>query len=94
MKFLKDQGDSLEPCKHMESMLNRTADGTAPKWMRWYAQSHAAQCGRCGAFLKRVTSLLQQLRGLNPAETPCSVEEKLSAERWESVEASWAEAEK
>jgi len=94
MNFHKDTGDSLEPCKHMEGMLNRTAEGSAPKWMRWYAESHAAQCIRCGRFLRNVRGLLGQLKSMNSCEPIHLADEKLPAEAWESVEARWAEVEK
>lgn len=94
MNFHKDTSDSLEPCKHMEGMLNRTADGTASKAVRWYAQYHAAHCVRCGTFLKRVTSLIGQLHELKAEDGAGSSKEGLSEDRWEAVEAGWAEAEK
>jgi len=94
MNFHKDTGDSLEPCKHMEGMLNRTADGTAPRLMRWYAEAHAARCGRCGRFLGNVRALIGQLKGMK-AKTSCDpVVDKLSEDRWETVEAAWVEVEK
>ena len=92
MIFHKDTGDSLEPCKHMESMLNRTAEGSAPRLMRWYAESHAARCGRCGRFLRNVRALIGRLKGIN--EETCAIDERLSPQRWESVEAGWEETEK
>jgi len=94
MNLHKDTSDSLEPCKHMESMLNRTADGTAPPLMKWYAKSHAKGCSKCGNFLVRITSLLTQLKDMKSEEMSHSVEEKLSAERWESLEIKWSEVER
>jgi hypothetical protein len=94
MNLHKDTGDSLEPCKHMESMLNRTADGTAPPLMRWYARSHARGCNRCGNFLARITALLSQLRDMKSEEIASSEDEKLSQEQWESIESKWAEADR
>jgi len=94
MNFHKDPGDSLEPCKHMESMLNRTADGSAPKLMSWYARNHAAGCTRCGNFLTRVTALIGHLRQMKEPESDTAPVESLSKDRWDSIEASWVEAEK
>jgi hypothetical protein len=94
MNFHKDTSDSIEPCKHMEGMLNRTADGTASKAVRWYSTYHAAHCGRCGTFLKRVTSLIGQLHELKEDDGAGSTNDVLSADRWDAVEAGWAEAEK
>jgi hypothetical protein len=94
MNFHKEPGDSLEPCKHMESMLNRTAEGSASKAVRWYANYHASHCIRCGTFLKRVSSLIGQLHELKAEDGAGSAGEGLSADRWESIESQWAEAEK
>jgi len=94
MNFHKDTGDSLEPCKHMEGMLNRTADGTAPKLMKWYAESHAAGCPRCGTFLKRVTTLIGELHDIKSENLESVEAERLSPAHWQSVEAGWSEAEK
>lgn len=94
MIFHKDTGDSIEPCKHMESMLNRTAEGSASKPVRWYALYHASHCVRCGTFLKRVTSLIGQLHSMKAEDGAGSGIDGFSDERWESIEAQWAEAEK
>ena len=93
MNFHKDQGDSLEPCTHMESMLNRTADGSAPKVMELYARSHASRCVRCGNFLTRLTQLLAQLKRSKASHIIEPILDTLSEERWQAVEAKWAEAE-
>lgn len=50
------------PCRHMEGALNRTADGTAGRFSRWYALAHAARCGRCNRFLKALEEMLSRLR--------------------------------
>ena len=90
MKLHKDSGDPLEPCPHMESMLNQTADGTASKLVEIYARAHAARCPRCGTFLARLTAMLGKLRRMStePAEP-----EKLDEKQWESLEARFAEVE-
>jgi hypothetical protein len=62
--------------------------------MRWYAQSHASGCGRCGRFLANVTALLGQLKGIRAQDWPTPPEEQLSNDRWDSIEAGWAEVEK
>lgn len=93
MNFHKDPGDSLEPCKHMESMLNRTAEGSAPKLMELYARSHAARCVRCGNFLTRLTALLRNLRLMKAEKQQKPVEESLTEDRWEAIESRWAEVE-
>ncbi len=94
MNFHKDSGDSFEPCKHMEAMLNRAADETAPPAMRWYALYHAARCTRCGNFLKRVTALIRQLRDMKSEKQPVAPDDGLSTERWQAIESGWTEVEK
>lgn len=55
------------PCKHMEDALNRTADGSAGWFSRWYALAHAARCGRCGRYLRALEEMLNRLkRGKEP----------------------------
>ena len=92
MNLHKDSDDSIEPCKHMETMLNRTAEGSAPPLMRWYALAHAKDCKRCGTFLSRVTSMIQQLRGLKVPHSPTP--EQLTETEWEKIESRWQEVER
>ena len=94
MKLHNEIGDSLEPCKHMETMLNRTAEGSAPPLMKWYAKSHAKGCDRCGTFLTRVTNLLTQLKDIKSEEIENLSDDHLTKERWETLEARWKEVEK
>lgn len=94
MKLHKDTGDSLKPCKHMEGLLNRTVDNTAPAFLGWYARYHAAHCARCGSFLGSLTKLLGRLHGMKSTPEAAEAEPALSPERWEAVEAAWTEAEK
>lgn len=92
MIFHKEMSDSLEPCKHMEPLLNRTAEGSASKLGAWYAHAHAHRCPRCGPFLTRLSALLFQLKSINSDRSPV-VEESLSVDRWENIESQWTEAE-
>ena len=94
MKLHKDTTDSIEPCKHMESLLNQTADGTASPLVKWYALSHAKGCERCGTFLARVTALVRQLRGTKPDPQVVESQESLTEDQWTSLESKWAEVEK
>ena len=93
MNLHPDDNDSFVPCKHMESMLNQTADGTASPLVRWYANLHAKGCGRCGRFLHHVTHLLRRLKETKNL-APSSIPDRLSDEKWEGIEAKWSEAER
>jgi len=92
MKIHNEDPDAIEPCKHMESMLNRTAEGTAPPLMRWYALAHAKDCKRCGTFLARITAMIHQLKGLKTP--PQSSSEQLTDQDWEKIESRWQEVER
>lgn len=46
----------------MESFLERTAEGRANRWTRWYALAHAARCSGCAAFLRRLEATMIALR--------------------------------
>ena len=94
MIFHRATEDAIEPCKHMEEMLNRTADGTAPKWMKAYSLYHAARCSRCGRVLKRLQSMLGGLRKIKLTEEALPEQEALTPDRWEELESRWAEVEK
>jgi hypothetical protein len=74
-----DEGD--KPCQHMEGLLNRTADGTAKGWQKWYAIAHAARCKRCGRFLDRLRVILGGLRSAKPDPEP-DVMARLKQGRW------------
>lgn len=58
----KHQSEPGPPCRHMEGMLNRAADGSARGFTRWYALAHAARCGRCNRFLHALEEMLMRLR--------------------------------
>ncbi len=64
------------PCRHMESLLQKTAEGSARGVSRWYALAHAARCPRCGRFLRSLRDMISRLRGQK--EMP---EEKEAVER-------------
>ena len=42
------------PCRHMETFLQKTGDGSANGFERWYANAHAARCAHCATFLRRL----------------------------------------
>jgi len=51
------------PCRHMEGLLQKTAEGSARGLGRWYAVFHAARCPRCGRFLRSLRDMIWRLRG-------------------------------
>ncbi len=57
------------PCKHMEGHLQRTADGSAGMFSRWYALAHSAGCPRCATFLDRLRETLGRLRRMKADTT-------------------------
>lgn len=67
MKLHKDEGP---PCVHMESLLNRLADGTLRGWKKWYTVYHATHCDRCGTFLDRLKLTLSALRNQSGGTPP------------------------
>ena len=73
---LEQMEEPEPPCKHMEAMLNRAADGSGPKLSRWYALAHATHCGRCERYLKFLENVLARLR-LGKEEPPDDTMERL-----------------
>ena len=54
------------PCRHMENLLQETADGKSRGLKKWYAESHASRCPRCGRFLRSLREMVSRLRGVKP----------------------------
>lgn len=77
-----DHRDEIgEPCRAMEPLLQRTADGSANWLVRAYALAHAARCGRCGRFLANLQTTLGHLRTSRetvPPEVASRLEEALA----------------
>jgi len=70
----------------MEGYLNQAADGRANRLVKWYALAHAARCGRCGRFLKRLEQMLGSLRTAKKAEPNDEVMSRLAAGAWRNKE--------
>lgn len=77
-----------KPCRHMERLLNRTADGTSRGFARWYALAHAARCPGCRKFLEHLEEMLRQLRTNKGPEPSAETMERLTALVRESGEGS------
>ena len=67
----------LEPCRHMERLLNELASGKLQGLPKAYAVYHAAKCHQCGTFLKRLQITLQALRSAQEAEVNSEAIERL-----------------
>lgn len=78
---MKDHNSEGPPCSHMESLLHKTADGTAGRWQKLYALAHAARCPRCSRFLDRMSSTLDMLKKTKP-EADSSALERLKQGKW------------
>ena len=61
MRLHRDNG-SDEPCRHMESHLNRVADGTAYGLGLWFTLRHLAWCPQCRRFLESLKATIAKLR--------------------------------
>ena len=69
------------PCRHMEPVLQRTADGSAGRFGRMYALAHTAGCPRCARFLRRLEETLDRLKGARK-DPPEDAMERLMAGKW------------
>lgn len=78
---LHDHDAEGPPCHFMEGFLHSTADGTANRFARMYALAHAARCGRCNRFLKRLEETLNRVRATRQ-EPPQDALERLASGKW------------
>lgn len=69
--------DPTQPCRHMESMLNQTADGRSGWLKRWYTLAHAARCTGCRLYYKALMLMKSQLRSAQEEPMPEEVESRL-----------------
>lgn len=61
LKNLFHRHDPDEPCPHMESLLQRHAEGKLRGVAKLYVLAHTAQCGPCRKFAAHIKQLLAQL---------------------------------
>ena len=52
------------PCKHMEGMVSRFADGSLHGPARWYTQVHAMHCKQCSAAIKNLRVVIDRVGDL------------------------------
>jgi hypothetical protein len=69
-----------KPCKALEGLLQRVADGRAKGLERAYALAHAARCTGCGTFLERMRATLTVLRTAAKSEPPADAMDRLRAQ--------------
>ncbi|MBX3120433.1 MAG: hypothetical protein KF784_15340 [Fimbriimonadaceae bacterium] len=68
-----------KPCRHMEGLLNRTADGTSRGFAKWYALAHAARCPGCRKFLEHLEEMIAQLKKNKGPEASPEALDRLTA---------------
>ncbi|MCE9558889.1 MAG: hypothetical protein K8R88_08050 [Armatimonadetes bacterium] len=54
--------NSIEPCKGLENILQRAADGSLKGFMKVFALFHAGRCKGCGTYLERMELTIKALR--------------------------------
>lgn len=59
--------ENVKPCKHMEGLLHRAADGKLRGLAKWYAWAHIHRCAGCTAFMRRLEATLLALRAARGA---------------------------
>lgn len=74
-----------KPCSHMEALLDREAEGTAPWWIRWYVLAHVARCGPCKRVLLSLRAILREMKGAKKPEMPAGTAERLESGSWRSA---------
>lgn len=87
MTWHRDDGSS-EPCRHMEGLLNKAADGTAKPFALWYTLAHVARCPKCRRFFESLKTMLLGLRRAQEREPEPEVLERLAANLRAQTEAS------
>ena len=79
MNLHRDNG-SDEPCRHMEGMLNKVADGSAGATTTRYVLAHVLRCDRCRRFLESLKAMIGQLRKARSAEPSAAAEHRMLAQ--------------
>lgn len=70
------------PCRYMEPLIQRTVDERASRLTRWYVLSHAARCGRCNRFLKRLRETVKRLRQAKASQPDQETLSRLASGAW------------
>ena len=78
MNLHHDDGSS-EPCRHMEGLLNKAADGSARPFALWYTLAHVARCPKCRRFFESLKMMLAGLRGVRDREPDPEIVDRLTA---------------
>jgi len=77
MRWLFHKHGPDEPCPHMESTLNRMAEGRAHWLARLYAVAHTARCTPCRKFLHKLEKTLIALKASKAPEPDPDVVQRL-----------------
>jgi hypothetical protein len=75
----------IEPCEHMEHMVNGLSDDSIHGPAKWYTQWHVAICPKCNAALKGLREVREQVQTLRD-EQPEGVVQTLTEERRAAVD--------
>ena len=74
MRLHSDQAGP--PCRHMEKLLNKEAEGSSRGIGRWFVLSHSLRCSRCGKYLAALRAMISRLREAKSPPEP-QVEKRL-----------------
>jgi len=83
----------IRPCFFMKMLLSAACDEALSGLSRAFTNWHVAHCPRCAAALAALRALRDRLRALlSPASE--AAESRLAPERWDRLEAAWAEVDR
>lgn len=75
------------PCAHMEGLLQKTAEGSANRFLRWYALTHVGGCTHCRTYLERLEETIQKLHEAKNLEAvPEDAMERLRQGAWRTIQ--------
>ncbi len=78
----------IEPCEHMDNMVNGLADGSLKGPAKLYTKFHVATCSKCRTALAALEDIHSHLNQLDHApETPANANTGLTSERREALDA-------
>lgn len=78
----------IEPCEHMDNMVNGLADGSLKGPAKLYTKFHVATCSKCRTALAALEDIHSHLNQLDQApETPAKANTGLTSERREALDA-------
>ena len=79
-----------KPCPHMRTLVSAWLDGALTGFAKWYVEWHMKHCERCSESVPFFQGLHHRLEDLATKDKAPD----LGADRWEKIEAAWAEADR